>query len=90
VLHEFKKPNLDLFVCFLVAIRCFSCNSINYRINEFEAILGQHVLTNHLDQISIDEIEQAVNRGSVAPYTTRQVETIFWRYKKSWLIFLKS
>jgi hypothetical protein len=25
-IHEFTKPNLDLFVCFLVAIRWFSCN----------------------------------------------------------------
>jgi hypothetical protein len=34
------------------------------------------VLTNHLDQISINEVVQTVNRESAAPYTTRQVETI--------------
>jgi hypothetical protein len=34
------------------------------------------VLANHLDQISINEVVQTVNRESAAPYTTRQVETI--------------
>lgn len=46
------------------------------RIEAFEAILGQHVLANHLDQISIDEIEQTVNREAAAPYNRRQVEFI--------------
>jgi hypothetical protein len=56
--HEFTKPNFDLFVCFLVAIRCFSDNSINCRINEFEAILGQHVLTNHLIKIQLMKLSK--------------------------------
>ncbi|WOL13694.1 DNA replication licensing factor MCM 1 [Canna indica] len=32
------------------------------RIEAFESILGQHVMANHLDQISIVEIEQLVNK----------------------------
>ena len=32
------------------------------RMEAFEAILGQHVLANHVDQMSIDEVEQTVNQ----------------------------
>ncbi|OQU81624.1 hypothetical protein SORBI_3006G087500 [Sorghum bicolor] len=49
------------------------------RIEAFEAILGQHVLANHVDQMSIDEIEQTINRESTAPYTRSQVEFILER-----------
>jgi hypothetical protein len=45
------------------------------------------VLANHLDQISINEVVQTVNRESAAPYTTRQVETIL-EVQKSWLFFV--
>ncbi|KAG0469228.1 hypothetical protein HPP92_018556 [Vanilla planifolia] len=46
------------------------------RIEAFESILGQHVLANHLDQISISEVELIVNREAPAPYTRPQVESI--------------
>lgn len=46
------------------------------RIEAFESILGQHVLANHLDQISISEIEQIVNREAVRPYTRHQISLI--------------
>jgi DNA replication licensing factor MCM3 len=46
------------------------------RIEAFEAILGQHVLANHVDQMSINDIEQTVNKESAAPYTRGQVEFI--------------
>ncbi|AQK94453.1 Putative mini-chromosome maintenance (MCM) complex protein family [Zea mays] len=49
------------------------------RMEAFEAFLGQHVLANHIDQMSIDEIEQVVNRESTAPYTRSQVEFILER-----------
>jgi len=65
-----------VFVLCLRLIICFPCFRIICRIEAFEEILGQHVLANHVDQISIDDIEQTVNRESAAPYTRRQVEFI--------------
>ncbi|PKA54358.1 DNA replication licensing factor MCM3 like 1 [Apostasia shenzhenica] len=49
------------------------------RIETFETILGQHVLANHLDQISISEVERLANRDSSASYTRREVELILER-----------
>lgn len=46
------------------------------RMEAFEAILGQHVLANHVDQMSIDEVEQTVNRDAAVAYTRGQVEFI--------------
>ncbi|WOL13625.1 DNA replication licensing factor MCM3 [Canna indica] len=46
------------------------------RIEAFESILDQHVLANHLDQTSIAEIEQLVNREATMPYTRRQISSI--------------
>jgi DNA replication licensing factor MCM3 len=65
-----------VFVLCLWLVICFPCFCIICRIEAFEAILGQHVLANHVDQMSIDDIEQTVNRESAAPYTRRQVEFI--------------
>ncbi|XP_062191035.1 DNA replication licensing factor MCM3-like [Phragmites australis] len=59
------------------------------RIEAFEVILGQHVLANHIDQISIDEIEQTVNRESAAPYTRRQVEFILERMQDANRIMMR-
>jgi DNA replication licensing factor MCM3 len=59
------------------------------RIEAFEAILGQHVLANHLDQISIDEIEQTVNREAAAPYNRRQVEFILERMQDANRIMIR-
>ncbi|KAG2626819.1 DNA replication licensing factor MCM3 homolog 2-like [Panicum virgatum] len=59
------------------------------RIEAFEAILGQHVLANHVDQISIDDIEQTVNRESAAPYTRRQVEFILERMQDANRIMIR-
>ncbi|KAK3130785.1 hypothetical protein QOZ80_6BG0498060 [Eleusine coracana subsp. coracana] len=59
------------------------------RIEAFEAILGQHVLANHIDQISIDEVEQTVNRESTAPYTRRQVEIILERMQDANRIMIR-
>lgn len=42
----------------------------------FESILGQHVLANHLDQISIAEVEEVVNREAAAPYSRLQITSI--------------
>nr|CAB3461188.1 unnamed protein product [Digitaria exilis] len=59
------------------------------RIEAFEAILGQHVLANHVDQMSIDDIEQTVNRESAAPYTRRQVEVILERMQDANRIMIR-
>nr|CAD1826666.1 unnamed protein product [Ananas comosus var. bracteatus] len=59
------------------------------RIETFESILGQHVLANHLDQISISEIEQLVNREAAAPYTRRQVQSILERMQDSNRIMIR-
>lgn len=32
------------------------------RIEASEVILGKHVLENHIDQMSTDEVEQSINR----------------------------
>ncbi|XP_042440568.1 DNA replication licensing factor MCM3-like [Zingiber officinale] len=53
------------------------------RIEAFEAILGQHVMLNHLDQISIDEIEGLVNRETTNRYTRRQISFILERMQDS-------
>ncbi|KAL6841409.1 hypothetical protein ACP4OV_028927 [Aristida adscensionis] len=60
------------------------------RIEAFEAILGQHVVANHIDQISIDEIEQRVNGASAAPYTRRQVEFILERMQDANRIMIRN
>ncbi|CAN6359738.1 unnamed protein product [Urochloa humidicola] len=59
------------------------------RIEAFEAILGQHVLANHVDQMSIDDIEQTVNKESAAPYTRRQVEFILERMQDANRIMIR-
>ncbi|KAG0518512.1 hypothetical protein BDA96_09G182200 [Sorghum bicolor] len=59
------------------------------RIEAFEAILGQHVLASHVDQMSIDEIEQTVNRESTAPYTRSQVEFILERMQDANRIMIR-
>jgi hypothetical protein len=64
-----------------------SCFCIPYRMEAFEAFLGQHVLANHIDQMSIDEIEQVVNRESTAPYTRSQVEFILEVLKNKLVLF---
>jgi hypothetical protein len=78
-LYNSEVPSLilaaDLF--------CFPCNFVISRIEAFEAILGQHVLANHVDQMSIDEVEQTVNRDAAAPYTRGQVEFILEVLKKA-------
>ncbi|ONK79392.1 uncharacterized protein A4U43_C01F5890 [Asparagus officinalis] len=53
------------------------------RVQEFETMLGQHVVANHLDQISITEIEQLVNRESAVPYTRNQITAILERMQDS-------
>ncbi|KAM0907119.1 hypothetical protein ACQ4PT_016338 [Festuca glaucescens] len=59
------------------------------RIEAFEAILGQHVLANHVDQMSIDEVEQTVNRDAAAPYTRGQVEFILERMQDANRIMIR-
>lgn len=59
------------------------------RIEAFEAILGQHVLANHVDQMSIDEVEQAVNRDAAATYTRGQVEFILERMQDANRIMIR-
>ncbi|KQK05766.1 DNA replication licensing factor MCM3 homolog 2 isoform X2 [Brachypodium distachyon] len=59
------------------------------RIEAFEAILGQQVLANHIDQISIDDIEQTVNREAPAPYTRGQVEFILERMQDANRIMIR-
>ena len=65
----------------------------NCRVQTFETILGQHVIVNHLDQISITEVEQLINRESAVPYTRQHITSIlevnncwidltFWYEKK--------
>ncbi|XP_078437546.1 minichromosome maintenance (MCM2/3/5) family protein [Wolffia australiana] len=49
------------------------------RIEAFESILGQHVLANRLDQISIADIERLVNEAAPAPYSKRHVSSILER-----------
>ncbi|CAM0955006.1 unnamed protein product [Alopecurus aequalis] len=59
------------------------------RIQAFEAILGQHVLANHVDQMSIDEVEQTVNRDAAASYTRGQVEFILERMQDANRIMIR-
>ncbi|KAG0469240.1 hypothetical protein HPP92_018568 [Vanilla planifolia] len=59
------------------------------RIEAFESILGQHVLANHLDQVSISEVELIVNREAPAPYTRPQVESILERMQDANRIMIR-
>ncbi|XP_010905758.1 DNA replication licensing factor MCM3 [Elaeis guineensis] len=59
------------------------------RIETFESILGQHVLANHLDQISIAEVEEVVNREAAAPYTRPQITSILERMQDSNRIMIR-
>ncbi|KAM0928729.1 hypothetical protein ACQ4PT_002042 [Festuca glaucescens] len=59
------------------------------RIEAFEASLGQHVLANHVDQMSIDEVEQTVNRDAASPYTRGQVEFILERMQDANRIMIR-
>ncbi|KAG8094469.1 hypothetical protein GUJ93_ZPchr0012g20337 [Zizania palustris] len=59
------------------------------RIEAFEAILGQHVLANHIDRISIDDIEQTVNKEAAAPYNRQQVEFILERMQDANRIMIR-
>ncbi|CAA6670084.1 unnamed protein product [Spirodela intermedia] len=60
------------------------------RIETFESILGQHVLANHVDQISIADIEQLVNREAPAPYTKRQISSILERMQEANRIMVRN
>ena len=70
--------NLNLLAWFFFAAElfCFPYDFVMCRMEAFEAILGQHVLANHVDQMSIDEVEQTVNRDAAVAYTRGQVEFI--------------
>ncbi|KAJ3677518.1 hypothetical protein LUZ60_003242 [Juncus effusus] len=46
------------------------------KISTFRSILGQHVLTNHVNMISIDEIERVVNSEAPSRYTRAQTLSI--------------
>ncbi|KAJ1702395.1 hypothetical protein LUZ63_002174 [Rhynchospora breviuscula] len=46
------------------------------RINTFKTILGHHIVTNRMDRMTIDEIEQVVNREAPSRYTRRQISSI--------------
>ncbi|KAM3404740.1 hypothetical protein ACQJBY_007690 [Aegilops geniculata] len=59
------------------------------RMEAFEAILGQHVLANHVDQMSIDEVEQTVNRDAAVAYTRGQVEFILERMQDANRIMIR-
>lgn len=61
---------------FVAELFWFLCDFVMCRMEAFEAILGQHVLANHVDQMSIDEVEQTVNRDAAVAYTRGQVEFI--------------
>uniref|UniRef100_A0A1D1YJK2 DNA replication licensing factor MCM3 n=1 Tax=Anthurium amnicola TaxID=1678845 RepID=A0A1D1YJK2_9ARAE len=60
------------------------------RIEAFESILAQHVITNHLDQISISDIEQLVNREAAIPYTRHQISAILERMQDANRIMIRN
>ncbi|KAM3411131.1 hypothetical protein ACQJBY_003020 [Aegilops geniculata] len=62
---------------------------VHGRMEAFEAILGQHVLANHVDQMSIDEVEQTVNRDAAVAYTRGQVEFILERMQDANRIMIR-
>lgn len=49
---------------------------MTYRVEAFGSIFGQHMRTNHLDLISITDIEQVVNAGAVGPYTRVEIVSL--------------
>ncbi|XP_078162646.1 minichromosome maintenance (MCM2/3/5) family protein isoform X2 [Carex rostrata] len=46
------------------------------RIDTFKTILGHHIVTNRTDRMTIEEIEQVVNREAPFRYTRRQISSI--------------
>ncbi|KAJ4758620.1 DNA helicase [Rhynchospora pubera] len=46
------------------------------RIDTFKTILGHHIVTNRMDRMTVDEIEQVVNREAPSRYTRRQISSI--------------
>ncbi|KAF3329720.1 DNA replication licensing factor MCM3 [Carex littledalei] len=46
------------------------------RIDVFKTILGHHIVTNRTDRMTIEEIEQVVNREAPFRYTRRQISSI--------------
>ncbi|KAL5731837.1 DNA helicase [Ranunculus cassubicifolius] len=43
------------------------------RVKAFEDIFGKHMMANHLEQISISDIEQIVNMGGAGHYTRAEI-----------------
>ncbi|XP_052179334.1 DNA replication licensing factor MCM3 homolog 2 isoform X2 [Diospyros lotus] len=50
-----------------------SANITSERIEAFNTLFGQHVRENHLDRISINDIETAVNSRSAVPYSRAEI-----------------
>lgn len=49
---------------------------MNFRIEAFKAIFGQHMRVNHKDTISISEVENVVNAGADGHYSRAEIFAI--------------
>jgi hypothetical protein len=58
-LHITYKSEALFCLCLILSCPCFL---ITCGIEASEVILGKHVLENHIDQMSTDEVEQSINR----------------------------
>ncbi|KAM0947007.1 putative DNA helicase [Dioscorea sansibarensis] len=59
------------------------------RLQIFETILGQHVVSTHVDQISIADIEHIVNQRADECFTKRQISSMLERMQESNRIMIR-
>ncbi|KAJ0969138.1 hypothetical protein J5N97_022015 [Dioscorea zingiberensis] len=59
------------------------------RLQIFESILGQHVTSNHLSQISIADIEHIVNQQADDHFTSRQILSMLERMQEANKIMIR-
>ncbi|MCL7030182.1 hypothetical protein MKW94_000113 [Papaver nudicaule] len=52
------------------------------RIEAFDSVFGQHMRANHLDFISIADIENVVNTGAAVQYTRQEIVTLLERLQE--------
>lgn len=61
---------------FYVDFYCYqtsSCRLLNYRVEAFDTILGQHMRANHLDVISIIDIDRIINAEAATNYSRAEI-----------------
>lgn len=61
---------MSYFSLFLMVI---FISSLGCRVEAFDSVFGQHIRANHVDLISISDVEKVVNSGAAIRYSRAEI-----------------